>query len=462
MKKLIYISLLSSLFLITPSCNKKLDVLPQNSITPDQIKTSADVEALLFGAYARLQYYGAFGEQFMLVPDLLAAGGQVTWVGTYQEYKEILNKKIQTTNYVAGTLWGNSYTLIDIVNTVLDKISIVDSADRSSVQGEALFIRGTIYFELAGLFAKPYSDGQAATNPGVPIVLEPTYSYDTVKNKPSRSTVAQVYSQAVNDLTTAITRLPSSNNNGRADVFSAKAILSRVYLNMQDYPNAAIQADDVIQSGNFAMTTTYDKAFNNTSNSTEDLFAIQESTQSNAGTSNQGISTFYSPNQGLPPGQVGGRGDAQIVAAYFDNFEPDDFRRNFVTTGASISGRPGTYPDKWQFFYKTIPVVRLAEMYLTRGEANLRAGASLGAAPLDDINAVRARSGATALGTVTGDDFVNERFRELGFEGDRFWTLKRLRLDVDGLGYDDGKLIMPIPQSEIDVNKNLKQNDAYN
>jgi len=462
MKKLLYIAILSSLSFITPSCNKKLDVLPQNSITPDQIKTSADVEALLFGAYARLQYYGAFGEQFMLVPDLLASGGQVTWVGTYSEYKEILNKKIQTTNYVAGTLWGNSYTLIDIVNTVLDKINIVDSADRATVQGEALFIRGTIYFELAGIFAKPFSDGQAATNPGVPIVLAPTYSYDTVKNKPARATVAEVYTQAASDLQTAITKLPPSNNNGRANLFSAKAILSRVYMNMQDYQHAAIQADDVIQSGNFSITATYDKAFNNNSNSTEDLFAIQESTQSNAGTSNQGISTFYSPNQGLPPGQVGGRGDAQIVADYLDNFETDDFRRKFVTTGNSISGRPGTYPNKWQFFYKTIPVVRLAEMYLTRGEANLLSGGSLGTAPVNDINTVRARSGASILGTVTGDDFVNERFRELGFEGDRFWTLKRLRLDVDGLSYDDGKLIMPIPQSEIDVNKNLQQNDAYN
>jgi len=57
--------------------------------------------------------------------------------------------------------------------------------------------------------------------------------------------------------------------------------------------------------------------------------------------------------------------------------------------------------------------------------------------------------------------FVNERMRELGFEGDRAWTLKRLKMDIDGLSYNDEKLILPIPQREIDVNKNLVQNAGY-
>jgi len=83
------------------------------------------------------------------------------------------------------------------------------------------------------------------------------------------------------------------------------------------------------------------------------------------------------------------------------------------------------------------------------------------ATPLEDINTVRERSNAAPLNTVTGDDFVDERFRELGFEGDRVWTLKRLQLEVDGLPYDSPKLVLPIPQREIDVNSNLEQNEGY-
>ena len=456
MKKILYITSIASLFFIASACNKKLDVQPQNSATPDQIKTSSDVQALLAGAYNQLQSYSAFGEQFMLIPDLLASQNQVDWVGTYANYKQVKTKKMVATNSIASSIWGNSYKLIGICNTVLDKLSVVDTADQATVEGEALFIRGTIYFELVGLFGKPYSDGAAATNLGVPIVLDPVYFYDSTKNKPARATVAAVYAQVIKDLQAAITKLPASNGV-KANKYSAAAILSRVYLNMGDYPNAVTQADDVIQNGGYSLNATYDKEFNNTGNTSEDIFAIQQTSQSNVGTSNQGLTTFYAPNDILPSG----RGDAQINTGYFGFFEPQDFRGTFTTDGVSIAGANGTYPNKWQQFYKVIPVVRLAEMYLTRGEANLAAGTTTGANPLDDINTVRERAGASDLTTVSGSDFVDERFREMGFEGDRFWTLKRLKMTVDGLSYDDNKIVLPIPQSEVDVNKAIVQNGGY-
>lgn len=460
MKQVLYISSLAFLFFIAPSCNKKLDVQPQNNITPDQIKTSSDVEAVLYGAYNQLQSYSAWGEQFTLIPDLLASDDQVDWVGTYAEYKQVKTKKIVATNSIASSIWGNSYKVIFIANTVLDKLSLVDSADKASVEGQALCLRGAMYFQLVGLFAKPYSDGGAATNLGVPIVLDPSYFYDSTKDKPARATVAAVYAQVIKDLQAAITKLPASNGV-LINQYTAEAFLSRVYLNMGDYANAVAMADDVIQHGGFSLNSTYDKEFNNAANTSEDIFAIQQTSQSNAGTSNQGLTTFWCPYGGLPPGQTSGRGDAQINSGYFNYFEPQDFRGTYTTDGTSIAGASGTYPNKWQFFYKAIPVIRLAEMYLTRGEANLAAGTTVGADPVDDINTVRARAGASLLSSVASSDFVDERFREMGFEGDRFWTLKRLKQDVDGYTYDDNKIVLPIPQSEVDVNKAIVQNGGY-
>jgi hypothetical protein len=461
MKAIKYLIGLNIVLFVAASCNKKLDVLPQNSLPADQIKTSADVTAILFGGYSGLQSSGGFGENFIMASDLLAADSQVNFVGTFYDYLDLQVHTAINTNAIAGNMWPGGYNVVNIANTVLDKITLVDSGDtRKSVQGEALFLRGTSFFYLTGLFAKPYSDGAAANNPGISLVLKPTYVYDSSKNspnKPARATVQQSYTQIIADLQAAIGLLPKSNDDGRATVYSAEAMLSRVYMSMGDYPHAAQMAAAVINSGNFGLGT-YASAFNHDGYGQEDIFAVLTSNQSNPGTSNAGLITFYDT---YPTG----RGDAQVDPAFFDIFDDaNDVRGAFTYKGKSISGTKGNYTNKWSVFFKTIPVVRLAEMYLTRGEANLRAGAAgTGDDPVADINTVRERAGAADLGpTLTVQDFVEERFRELAFEGDRYWTLKRNKLNFStGFGYDNNKLILPIPQRELDANPNLVQNTGY-
>jgi hypothetical protein len=261
----------------------------------------------------------------------------------------------------------------------------------------------------------------------------------------------------LSDLKDAASKLPEENGT-RATKYAAEAFLARVYMNMRDYANAADMANDVIKSGYYELASPYDKAFNNDGYSPEDIFAIAQTNQSNAGTSNNGLTTFYSPQS--PEGV--GRGDAQINPGYFGIFDDaNDRRQYFFTTGTSISGAEGDYTNKWLQAYKYIPVVRLAEMYLTRAEANWRNGTSIGDQPVNDFNKVRERSEASTLSSLKENDFIEERFRELAFEGDRLYTLKRLQKNVDGLPYNAEKLILPIPQRETDVNANLSQNPGY-
>lgn len=456
-----YFYIITFATLVTTSCNKKLDVLPQNSITPGQIQTADDVRAVLFGDYKLYQNASAYGEQFKLIPDLLASQNQVDWVGTFTEYRQYQDKEQLRDNGIATGIWENTYIIILDANTVLDKIDLIEDEDEKNiVTGEAEFMRGVAYFELVNLFSQPYSAGNVtAQNSGVPLILAPVYVYDSTKDKPSRATIEEVYQQVLSDLQDAASKLPESNGT-RATKYAAEAYLARVFMNMQDYAKAAEMANDIIESGNYDLASPYDKAFNVDGYSPEDIFAIGQTNQSNAGTSNNGLTTFYSPQ--APEGV--GRGDAQVDQGYFNIFDdPSDTRSNFFTYGISISGFDGYYTNKWIQAYKYIPVVRLAEMYLTRGEANLRKGGTpIGdASPLDDINIVRERSNAEPLESVTGNDFVDERFRELAFEGDRLYTLKRLQKDVDGLPYNAEKLILPIPQRETDVNANLEQNPGY-
>jgi hypothetical protein len=457
MKNVRYIIVIISAILIGSACNKKLDVLPQQHITPDEIKTEEDVKAVLFGGYALMQTTGGFGEQYIFIPDLLANTDQVNFVGTFTAYRDILRKVQTKTNGLAATLWSTSYTLINLTNTVLDKTSLVGADNRDAITGEAEFMRGVAYFELINLFAKPYSAGNVSSNPGVPIRLSPVYAYDSTKDKPARASVDDVYKQIIKDLTDAAAKLPEVADNDRASKYSAEAFLARVYMNMGDYNNAALMADDVINSGNYNLTSSYENEFNNVGTTFEDVFAILQTSQSNAGTQNGGIETYYLS-------QPAGRGEAQVDLGYFDHFDDgNDVRGNFFYNGESIAGDQGVCVGKWSAFYKVIPVVRLAEMYLTRGEANLHlGGAAVGdQTPAQDYNTVRRRAHAFDADTPTVNDFVEERFRELGYEGDRLWTLKRLKMNVGSRAYDDNKLVMPIPQTELDVNSNLVQNPGY-
>jgi starch-binding outer membrane protein, SusD/RagB family len=455
------IFILTLISLIGFGCNKKLDVEPRQNITPEQIRTGDDVKAVLFGAYTLLQDPDAFGERFFITSDLLANTNHTLFVGTFLDYKDLAGKTTINTNALAQGIWSNSYTIINVTNTVLEKIDLVSEDERDEVAAEAKFIRGLVYFELINYFGLPYSASTGPASLGVPIVDYPVYDYQPARDNPARNSVAEVYTFLLKDLTEAAAGLPATSTAARADKWAAHAILSRVYLNMANYQAAAAAANAVIASDNFELAGNFAAAFNNAANSSEDVFAIQQSSQSNSGTTNNGINTFYAAND-LPPPFITGRGDLQANENYYGIFEPQDQRGDFWYTGVSIAGSPGVYTAKWQQFYKAIPVIRLAEMYLTRGEANYRLGTAVGATPLSDINEVRARSGASLLNVIPSvNTFIDERFRELAFEGDRLWTLKRTKSTAGGLAYDNGKLVLPIPQREMDINKSLIQNPGY-
>jgi len=318
---------------------------------------------------------------------------------------------------------------------------------------------------LVKYYGKPWSAGNTTTNLAVPLMTKAVYEYNAAEHLLPRATVSDIYTQVIDDLVDAAEGLPEIAEKARASSSAARAILSRVYLSQGNLAGAAEEANAVIESGNYELPTTYAGSFNNAANSSEDIFAIQQTSQSNSGTANFGLITFYMANYSDDePSIGGGRGDVKVDPSHIDIYEPEDNRGDFYYYGYSIVGADGLHTRKWSSFYKVIPVVRLAEMYLTRAEANYRKGGAPigGVDPLDDLNTVRGRARASLLTSIDDESiFAEERFRELAFEGDRLWTLKRLQLDIDGLPYDDNKLVLPVPSSELDVNAKLVQNPGY-
>ncbi len=439
------------------ACNKKLEVQPQNTVQAEEIKTADDVKGVLFGAYSTWQNANAFGEKYNTLTELLVNDNDIEWAGTFAEYRDIYNKEQDKQSPSIYQIWANSYHTINIANIVLSKLDLLSTEDKTAVEVEAKFFRGVTYYYLVNMFAKPWSAGNVSVNPGVPLVLSPFSGYDPVKDKLPRVSVEAVYKQVIEDLTDAVSKLPETSENFRATKYSALAMISRVYLSQAKYAEAAAAANEVIESKEFLLAGSFDNAFNNIVNSSEDIFAIQQTSQSNTGTSNFGITTFYAT---YPTG----RGEIQITPDHLAKYDTTDSRGSFFYDGISISGSPGKFTGKWRTLYKAISVVRLAEMYLTRAEANYRnGGATVGPnTPLQDINIIRERAKLEPLSALTDvNTIINERFLELAFEGERFLTVKRLKITVDGHAYDDPFLVFPIPQREIDLGNALPQNEGY-
>ena len=442
------IILFSTFIIIVAGCSKKLDILPTQSIDETQVFTSdANIKAALNGAYDAASSTSLLGGDLQLYSELLGADDEIAWVGTYNQPDEVYSKAILTNNSYVRATWAAAYNTINICNNILKAIDIVDEADRDRVKGEALFLRGEMYFELVKLFGKPYSAGNVTSNLGVQIVTTPTIGDISEANRVPRSTIEQTYNLILDDLNQAKTLLPEENDV-YATTYTASAILSRVYLQMADYTKARDEANTVIESGEYILTDTYDKAFNNTSNSSEDILAMQVTAQDDQ----NDMHLFWSI------GDFGARdGDVEILDKHLSLYGAADDRLALFYDNGTI------YSGKWLLQYRNIPITRLAEMYLTRAECNFRLGTNIGATPAEDINdVIRDRVGQAAI-PVTLNNILLERRLELAHEGQRIHDVKRLKGSVDGFAYDANKLVFPIPIREINAvgPDILKQNDGY-
>lgn len=457
MKKILY-ALVTALLLVGPltSCDKKLNIEPVNNVRAENaLLTSSDVEAALVGCYTGIQNTQGYGGYIQLMSDLLADSGEETFVGTFIPPNQIYRKTILKDNGFVADIWLNAYNVINRTNNVLANLDKLDTpAKKARVEGEAKFIRGAMYFELVRLYAKDWSDGSPASNPGVPLVLTPTTALDP-SAQVKRNTVAEVYAQVLTDLTDAEARMRVSSAPGSlfANPSAAAAMLSRVYLQQQRFTEAGAAANRAIVSKYSLVESYIDEFYSGADllpNTSEDIFTIQYSAQSGENS----LNTFYYQ-----------RGDILIEDKHLDMYEADDDRLNLFSTSGGQ-----TTTDKYDSQYGNIKLIRLAEMYLTRAECNFRNKTAVGATPLSDIDRIRARVKLKPLTVLTLESILHERRLELAFEGFRLGDVKRNKesvldpTDPKGqatLPWNSPRLIFPIPLREISVNPNLTQNEGY-
>ena len=278
-----------------------------------------------------------------------------------------------------------------------------------------------------------------------------------------------VYDQIILDMTMAISLMKSNSRSGNSNTLSSastKALLSRVYLYKEDWPNAETLATEVLGSG-FSLVPN-DNYFSlwTTDNSSESIFEISMTEADNVG--GNGIAGLYSRN---------GYGDYLPSNDVVSLYDPADTRLSTFNEDSSLAGefapfRVDKYPDFNGF--DNVKVIRLAEIYLIRAEARAEIGTNIQGAQ-QDLDMVHQRALPSAPNTsVTGEALKEaiflERRLELCFEGQRLWDLMRNKMDVVRIQctaaiclipYASDTVLLPIPQVETDANSNITQNPGY-
>lgn len=458
--------LLLTLIVVLISCTDKLDVKPTAYVDIEKAISSADgLTSLRNSSYAySRQVYGRYYYHFA---ELLADTGEIIYNGSYEEFRDLKNKSLVSTFQYALESWRYSYLAINGCNLILDNLAVVeDEEEKASLEGHAKFLRGLLYFDLTRFFSLPYGDDNKTT-PAVPLILTGTINPDQI-TYPSKATIGEIFTQVEKDLTDASQLLPS-NETFFANKYAAMAILSRYYLTIEDFQKAAAMADSVIESGMFELVTNPFNAYNQKVNCREDIMAWQQTELDNEGANNDGMAPFYANTD------VVGRADMEISEDFIlATFSGDDNRGQMQlgpSTASDINSMyyegfgessGGFFSSKWMDYKTNLTFIRLAEMYLTRAEANFHilqdGGSKVGSnSPTEDIAVIRKRAGldVSAMPTVTLAEIQFERYKELIFEGHRLLDDKRWEHNIGNIPWNSERLIIPIPKKETDTNPNL-------
>ena len=443
-----YNALLIAALIALGACDNFLDVSPKDSVSDEQtIYDKSSSEAALRGVYSALGSSGYYGTSFQSIGYL--SGDNIQWTGSQSQVQEFINHQVKADNATISSAWVAIYQTINRANNVLAKVPAVTDAAltdalKNQILGEAYFIRALAYFDLARVWG------------GVPVLTKPTLQAGD-NTGIVRSSVEEVYAQALSDLQTAEPLLPLTTDRYRATRKTAWAFFARFYLYQKAYDKAEEYATKLItDNANYALLKPYGSFFQNDARGTrESVFEIFYN-----GTTEQNAHR----NQWQPQTNAGTR-----------QWAPNDAFVALVNNPA-IGGNRSVLvakdnQNRWygNLYYRSTPsdpsyIFRIAELYLIRAEARAKQSNLDGAR--EDLNAIRDRAGLTATGAVSQDDVLlaieNERRIEFALEPHRWFDLVRTDRADDVLSVTDpNRYVLPIPADQILADNALDQNLAY-
>ena len=435
------------------------------------------------GAYYYLASTGWYGQSWVIDAEMRSGNGKKSNFKNSNRCTQAYNWNY-TEDGTSG-MWSIAYVTVSMANNVIDNLEgkatgDVTEQDLNNLKAECLFIRAFAHFCNVLTYGQPYTYCVANDKEslGVP------YVYHTDPDgKPARETVISNYENIVKDLLDAEACIdpdysPVSVRSGLVDPLAAvnlqtiQALLSRVYLYMGEWQNAADYATKVIESGKYEMWTAeeYPTVWGQELGSGEVIFEVYGKRTNGAYGSWEDLSYLTSP---------AGSGDPQAAQPLIDLYAEGDVRLDTYRTDENEeSGILWTakYPGKGDNAApdcNNVVIFRLSEMYLNRAEAIMRGAKVDGATAVSDLNVITSNRGAEAYTSAGPVDIQTERRKELAWEGHYVYDLARWGLPVErskaaaeyplitqnqDIPFPSPKWALPLPKSELDVNENLVQN----
>lgn len=421
MKTRNYINILTVALLVTVAgCKKITEEKPETAFTEeDAIKTPQDVQNLLNSCYDAFanQWNGKVQTANDLLSDDLSK--PLKDDATFQT--EIYLRNTTIFNSDVGDVYRNLYLIpfrINSLPALYDKVG-VSATERVRMDAEARFLRAACHFEVLKLWAQPA--GYTADNSHIGIVVRDVNS----QLPKQRSSVKESYDFIISDLKIAEANLPATNGN-YATKWAAKALLAKVYYQLNERETALLYLNDVIANSGKTLAATLNR-FDNANAQSEYIFAT---ISTNASTDNRG-SRFIEKYRSDKDNESFTISSELYTLLTVDTF---DLRGKTLVTVKNQGKDNERYAvKKFDADYFGVPVLTLTDMYLTRAEVLAEKGNISAAA--DDINKIVGRAYSDSTGKSLSPNstqsgaltFIRlQRRLELFCEGDRVQELKRI------------------------------------
>lgn len=475
MKKIIYIWMLVVAF----ACENPLDEEVFSAFGPNNFfKNADDAEALLNSAYALEQKQGTDGFRNILIMAEVNTDLLIIREGGLRGLAQPLEDFTWNPSHeFFDVAWTRYYSAIYRANLVIDRVPDIpmDENRKAVIVGEARFLRASSYIYLYDLFGP------------VPLVNSSEVSSD---DKPARATTEEFIQFVESELLAISEILPlRAGQYGRATKGAALAFLTKFHLNNKKWQETIDIAERVEQLGIYKLFEAENRA---------DLFKIENEVNDEfiyvrPRLAQPGLGTNYLPHAAPPNYKFRGNPKTnyatqlKTLSSFFDSFHPDDQRKAvFLTEYEDLNGNiiQLGVDDARSFKFQEdleatgadlgndFPVVRYADILLSKAEAlNELHGPTEEAIQL--INQVREKAGVPLISLSEYGSKESLREHLLKERGWEFFTEELRRQDLvrhgkfleygraRGKTVFDYHVLYPIPQSEIDRNPNLQQNEGY-